>query len=121
MPKLPGYSELMKIQEEQITDKITRRVLSGEQGMLVWWNIKKGAHAAAHKHPHEQIVWMVSGRMDFRIGDEKRSMVAGDTAVVPGGVEHEGHFPEDTVVVDFFAPPREDFLAGGSPPYMRKE
>ena len=119
MPKLPGYSELMKVPEERITDKITRRVLSGDQGMLVWWNIKKGAHAAAHKHPHEQIVWMVSGRMDFRIGNEKRSMVAGDTAVIPGGVEHEGHFPEDTVVVDFFAPPREDFLAGGPPPYMK--
>jgi len=121
MPKMPGFSELMKVPEERITDKITRRVLSGEQGMLVWWNIKKGGHAAAHKHPHEQIVWMVSGRMDFRIGNEKRSMVAGDTAVIPGGVEHEGHFPEDTVVVDFFAPPREDFLAGGPPPYMRKE
>jgi hypothetical protein len=40
--------------------------------------------------------------------------------VIPGGVEHEGHFPEDTEVVDFFAPPREDFLAGGPPPYMRQ-
>lgn len=121
MSKLSGFSELMKMPEEHITDKITRRVLSGEQGMLVRWDIRKGAHAAAHKHPHEQIVWMVSGRMDFRIGNEKRSMVAGDTAVIPGGVEHEGHFPEDTVVVDFFAPPREDFLAGGPPPYMRKD
>jgi quercetin dioxygenase-like cupin family protein len=121
MPKLPGFSELAKVEAEQITDKITRRTVSGEQGMLVHWTIKKGAHAAAHKHPHEQIVWMISGRMDFRIGNEKRSMVAGDTAIVPGGVEHEGHFPEDTVVIDFFAPPREDFLAGGPPPYMRKD
>jgi hypothetical protein len=39
--------------------------------------------------------------------------------VIPGGVEHEGFFPEDTVVIDFFAPPREDFLAGGPPPYMK--
>jgi hypothetical protein len=46
-------------------------------------------------------------------------MVGGDTAVVPGGVEHEGFFPEDTVVIDFFAPPRGDFLAGGPPPYMK--
>jgi len=121
MPKLPGYSELMKVPEERITDKITRRVISGEQGMMVWWKMKAGAHATAHQHPHEQLVWMVSGQMDFRIGNEKRSMRAGDLAVIPGGVEHEGYFPVDSEAVDFFAPPREDFLAGGPPPYMRKD
>jgi len=40
-----------------------------------------------------------------------RSMTAGDVAVIPGNVEHEGVFRKDTEVVDFFAPPREDFLA----------
>ena len=121
MPKLPGFSELMKVPEERINDKITRRVISGEQGMLVYWHMKAGAHATAHKHPHEQFVWMLSGQMDFRIGSEKRSMKPGDTAVSPGGVEHEGFFPVDSVAIDFFAPPREDFLAGGPPPYMQKE
>jgi quercetin dioxygenase-like cupin family protein len=62
---------------------------------------------------------MISGRMDFRIGNEHRIMRAGDVAVIPGGIEHEGWFVEDTLVVDVFAPPREDFLAGGPPPYMR--
>ena len=57
--------------------------------------MKSGAHAAAHKHPHEQIVWMLKGKMDFRIGNDRRSMVAGDVAVIPGNVEHEGIFPEE--------------------------
>jgi len=115
-----GFKELAALPEERVTDKISRRVLSGKQGMIVWWTIKAGAHAAAHKHPHEQIVWMLKGRMDFRIGDARRSMIAGDVAVIPSGTEHEGFFPEDTEVVDIFAPPREDFLAGGTPPYMRE-
>jgi len=118
MPIVAGFEKLAEMPEEHITDKIRRRVLSGKQGMLVSWRIMAGGHAAAHKHPHEQIVFMISGKMDFRIGDEKRSMRAGDVAVVPGGVEHEGFFPEDTEVIDFFAPPRDDFLAGGPPPYM---
>ena len=46
-------------------------------------------------------------------------MVAGDVAVIPGNVEHEGIFPEDTEVIDIFAPPREDFLTSDVPPYMR--
>ena len=121
MPVMFGYKELAALPQERITDKISRRVLSGKQGMMVWWTIKAGAHAAAHKHPHEQIVWMLKGRMDFRIGEEKRSMAAGDVAVIPSGVEHEASFPEDTEVLDIFAPPREDFLAGGPPAYMREK
>ena len=85
MPTLTGFSPFDQIPVERITDKITRRVVSGEKGMIVWWDIKAGAHAAAHSHPHEQIVWMVKGKMDFRIGGERRLMAAGDIAVIPGG------------------------------------
>jgi quercetin dioxygenase-like cupin family protein len=120
MPKLSGYGSLAALAEERITDKISRRVVAGEQGMIVWWSIKAGAHAAAHKHPHEQIVWMLKGKMEFRLGSERRVCTAGDIAVIPGGVEHEAWFPEDTEVIDVFAPPREDFLAGGTPVYMRE-
>ena len=120
MPVIAGFDKLAAVPEEEITDHIRRRVVSGKQGTLVYWRMKSGARAAAHKHPHEQIVWMIKGTMDFRIGEEKRSMKAGDVAVIPGGVEHEGYFPEDTEVVDFFAPVREDFLTGETPAYMRK-
>jgi quercetin dioxygenase-like cupin family protein len=119
MPVLQGFAELATLPVERVSDKISRRILSGKQGMVVWWTMKAGAHAAAHKHAHEQIVYMLTGRMDFRIGNEKRAMGAGDVAVIPGGVEHEGFFPEDTEVIDVFAPPREDFLAGGIPDYMK--
>jgi len=54
MPKLPGFSDLAKVKAEQITDKIVRRVVSGDQGMLVHWKIKKGAHADACAQPHER-------------------------------------------------------------------
>jgi quercetin dioxygenase-like cupin family protein len=115
-----GFHSLSRLPEETITDQITRRVLTGEKEMVVWWSMKAGAHAAAHAHPHEQIAWVLSGTMDFRLGAERRTCRAGDTAVIPGGVEHEAWFPEDTEVVDVFAPPREDFLGGAPPAYMRK-
>jgi len=120
MPVIVGHGTLASIPAERISDKITRKVVSGQQGMMVWWHFQAGGHAAAHKHPHEQISWMIKGRMDLRIGDEKRSMVAGDIAVIPGGVEHEAFFPEESEIVDFFAPVREDFLAGGAPAYMKQ-
>ena len=120
MPVLKGYGSLKQISEEQVTPMITRRVLSGDKTMIVWWTMKAGAHAGAHKHPHEQIFWMLKGRMDFRLGDEKRSCGPGDVGVIPGNVEHEAWFPEDTEVIDVFAPRREEFLTGEIPAYMRQ-
>ena len=119
MPVIVGHDQLASIPEERISDKISRKVMSGKQGMMVWWHFKAGGIAAAHSHPHEQFSWMIKGRMDLRIGDETRNMVAGEIAVIPGGVEHEAFFPEETEIVDFFAPVREDFLTGGSPSYMK--
>ena len=58
------------------------------------------------------------GAMEFQLGNERRVCHKGDVLVVPGGAEHEASFREDTEVIDFFAPPRDDFLAGGRPSYM---
>jgi quercetin dioxygenase-like cupin family protein len=56
---MSGFGALAELPWERVTDKIERRVLAGQQGMIVWWKLKAGAHAAAHRHPHEQIVWML--------------------------------------------------------------
>ena len=50
MPVIAGFDKLASVPEEQITDKIRRRVVSGTQGTMVYWRMKVGAHAAAHKH-----------------------------------------------------------------------
>src|SRR5205085_7802257 len=89
-----------------------RRILSGDQGMLVWWSIGEGVHVEPHSHASEQIVWMLKGRMEFRLGSEQRVCGPGAVVVIPGGTEHEAWFREDTAVIDFFARPREDFLLG---------
>jgi quercetin dioxygenase-like cupin family protein len=119
-PVLTGFGSLKAVTTERINDKITRKIVAGERGMIVWWSNKKGAHAQAHKHPHEQIFWVISGKMDFRMGSERRLCGPGDVCVIPGGVEHEAWFPEDCEVIDVFSPPREDFLAGGPPAYMKE-
>jgi quercetin dioxygenase-like cupin family protein len=118
MPVITGFGTFASLPEEQVTDKITRRVLSGEQSMMVWWSMKAGAHDAAHRHPHERIAWMLKGVMELRVGEEHRLMRPGEIAVIPGGVEHEAWIREDTEVIDIFAPPREDFLTSIVPSYV---
>ena len=121
MPKLVGFSRFAALLEEQISDKISRRILSGDQGMIVWWSIGAAVHVEPHSHANEQIVWMLKGKMEFRLGNEQRVCGQGDVVVIPGGTEHEAWFREDTEVIDFFAPPRDDFLLGGKPAYIRED
>jgi unsaturated pyranuronate lyase len=118
MPTLVGFGTFGALLEEQISEKISRRILSGDRGMIVWWSIGAGVHVEPHSHANEQIVWMLKGKMEFRLGTEQRVCGRGDVVVIPGGAEHEAWFHEDTEVIDFFAPPRDDFLLGGRPTYM---
>ena len=51
--------------------------------------------------------------MEFDLAGDKRTCVAGDLGVIPGNTPHAAYFPEDTEVIDVFAPPREDMFTGG--------
>ena len=62
-PTLVGFGTFAALLEEQISEKISRRVLSGDQGMIVWWSIGAGVHVEPHSHTNEQIVWMLKGKM----------------------------------------------------------
>ena len=74
VPVMKGFLNLERVPEEKVTDQITRRIVTGEKEMLVFWKMKAGAHAAAHKHPNEQIFWMLDifspPREDFYTGQD---------------------------------------------------
>src|SRR5262249_12255170 len=77
MQKPVGFSRFAALLEEQISEKISRRILSGDQGMVVWWSIRAGVHVEQHTHANEQIVWMLKGKMEFRLGSEQRRRLGG--------------------------------------------
>jgi hypothetical protein len=50
---------------ERVTDKIERRVLAGQRGMIVWWKMKAGAHAAAHQGQVYELLDILTGLASF--------------------------------------------------------
>ena len=89
---------------------LERQVLaSGEQMMLVRHVMQAGWEGARHCHPHEQLVYVIRGRLIFTRGDEKFEVLSGGTFVVAGGIEHQATALEDSEVLDVFAPPRKDY------------
>lgn len=89
---------------------IVRRTLAyGDRGMLVETTLTKGADMPEHKHPHEQITYVLRGKLELVIDGEPVILTSGDSVLVPGNVPHSGVAHEETVVLDTFAPPREDY------------
>jgi quercetin dioxygenase-like cupin family protein len=70
----------------------------------------KGWVGARHSHPHEQIVYVISGHLKVACGDKSFDVRAGDSFVVRGGVEHQAEAVEASHVIDVFTPCRQDYL-----------
>lgn len=90
---------------------LTRRVgAHNEKLFLVEHRMENGWAGAAHSHPHEQVVYVVSGRLRIAAGGRCFEVGPGDSFVVRGGVEHQATALEPSVAIDVFAPARLDYL-----------
>ena len=104
------------IPREAVTDDIGRRLFTGERMMLAQVYLDKGAIVPWHSHENEQLTWVVTGALRFEIGNEGTDDVetvvvsAGDVMYIPSNVPHRAEALEDTLDVDIFSPPREDWL-----------
>ncbi|TMI84748.1 MAG: cupin domain-containing protein [Bacillati bacterium ANGP1] len=49
----------------------------------------KGTGADPHRHPNEQIVYVLRGKLRARVGEEERILEPGDVVHIPPNVVHE--------------------------------
>ena len=91
---------------------VTRKVLSySPKLMAVELHFEKGAVGAPHSHPHEQIGYVISGRLVYHEeGCEDKILGSGDTYYVAPNAVHGVDILEDTMLLDIFTPMREDFV-----------
>jgi quercetin dioxygenase-like cupin family protein len=97
---------------ERLNDLIGRQMLNGDAMTLARITLAAGAVVPRHAHPNEQIATVLSGRLRFALGDDERVVGAGESVLIAGDVPHEVEALEDSVVLDAFAPRREDWLSG---------
>lgn len=100
---------------EPLNPLLTRQFVHGEQAMLARICLKKGAIVPRHSHPNEQITFILEGALRFLLGDDEANLQeevirAGELLVIPGNLPHSAEALEDTVDIDVFAPPREDWI-----------
>jgi quercetin dioxygenase-like cupin family protein len=106
---------------EKLNDLLERRLVTGERIMLAHVYLKRGCVVPRHFHENEQMSYVLEGALRFWIGeDEKQELVlrAGEVLVIPSNLPHKAEALEDTLSVDVFCPPRQDWL-DGSDAYLR--
>ena len=94
-------------------ENITRRVLThSENLMLVHMTFhKQSDDPGLHSHPHEQIVYVQTGKFEFILSGESFIVGAGDSVYIPPGATHGARVLEDnSTLLDIFSPRRDDFL-----------
>lgn len=98
---------------ENVTPLLDRRLVTGERMMLAHVYLKKGCVVPRHQHENEQLTYILEGALHFKLGadgSEEIVLRAGEVLHLPSNLPHEATALEDTLDVDIFSPPRQDWL-----------
>jgi quercetin dioxygenase-like cupin family protein len=111
------------MEKEPVTDAIERRIINGDQMMLTHVYLKKGAVVPRHSHHNEQFTYILEGALRFWIGEDESQVIdvrAGEVLHIPSNLPHKAEALEETLDVDVFSPPRQDWLDKTDDYFRRK-
>ena len=112
-----------QVTREKVTDLLDRRLITGDRMMLAHVYLKKGCIVPKHSHENEQLTYILEGCLRFWIGEDQQQVIdvhAGEVLHLPSMLPHKAEALEDTLDVDVFSPPREDWL-NKTDDYLRRK
>ncbi len=86
-----------------------RTMATTDEVMLCEFFLQNGAIVNPHSHKNDQTGYVVYGQIEMTIGDEILTCNPGDSYAIPGGVVHSARAIMDSLVIDAFSPPRNDY------------
>jgi quercetin dioxygenase-like cupin family protein len=109
--------------KDELKPDLHRRLISTERMMLAHVYLDKGCIVPKHSHENEQLTYILEGVLRFTLGEDESEVVdvsAGEVLHIPSHLPHSAEALEDTLDVDIFCPPRQDWLEG-SDAYLREK
>jgi quercetin dioxygenase-like cupin family protein len=107
-----------RIEKEQLNPSLGRQVIHAGNLTVARIQLAKGAVVPEHRHANEQITMLQSGRLRFLVNGRETVVEAGQALVLDPDLPHRVEALEDSVAIDVFSPPREDWLSGNDA-YLR--
>ncbi len=111
--------EWNRVEKEQLSPTLARQVIHAGTMTVARLYLRKGSSVPEHSHHNEQISMIEQGSLRFVIAGRETVVKAGQVLRIPPNVPHSAEAMEDSVAVDLFSPPREDWIRGDDA-YLRK-
>ena len=108
-----------RMEAEQLNPGLRRKAIHTQNMTIARLEILKSAVVPEHHHVHEQVATVESGALKFYIDGGEQIVRAGESIAIPPNVPHSVEAMEDSVVVDIFAPSRDDWQRGDDS-YLRR-
>jgi len=122
LPARAAFLRWEDMPKEKLNDRLDRRLVTGDRLMLAHVYLKKGCVVPWHHHENEQVTYVLEGALRFWLGEEpgeEQVVKAGEVLVIPSNLPHKAEALEDTLDLDVFCPPRQDWL-DGTDDYLRR-
>jgi unsaturated pyranuronate lyase len=104
------YTRWNDVEVEQLSPTLSRQFIVGTDVMIARVYLKKGALVPMHQHHNEQVTYILEGALEFLVGGKQVVVRAGEVLCIPPHVPHQARALEDTVDLDVFNPPRQDWI-----------
>jgi quercetin dioxygenase-like cupin family protein len=114
------YIPWASVELERLNPLLQRQFVVGQEVMIARVLLKKGCIVPRHSHHNEQVTYILEGALKFDLNDQEVVVRAGEVLCIPPNVPHKAVALEDTVDLDIFTPPREDWIAK-TDAYLRGE
>ena len=115
------YHRWDDLPQEELNPLLRRSLITGDRLMLAHVYMEKGCIVPKHAHENEQLTYILKGTLRFWVGEDEAQVVdvaAGEVLHLPSWVPHRAEALEDTLDLDIFTPPRQDWL-DGTDAYLR--
>jgi quercetin dioxygenase-like cupin family protein len=122
LPDTVTFHRWTDLELETLSPVLSRKLITGNRMMLAQVFLKKGCVVPRHAHENEQFTYLLQGALRFWIGEDEREVIdvrGGEVLHIPSMVPHKAEALEDTLDVDVFSPPRQDWL-NKTDAYLRK-
>jgi quercetin dioxygenase-like cupin family protein len=104
------YIAWSSVELEELKPLLHRQLIVGQNIMVARVLLQKGALVPEHSHHNEQVTYILEGALKFWIDGRVIVVKAGEVLTIPPHMPHQAEALEDTVDLDIFNPPREDWL-----------
>jgi quercetin dioxygenase-like cupin family protein len=98
-----------QVKKKKLIEGIIGQYVHGDSTTFGYVTIEAGSHLPLHHHPHEQITYMLEGKLKMQIGDKEVVLESGYVQVIPSNTPHSADALTACTLIDVFSPVREDY------------